>query len=84
MWWLGDIFWTVLVIIVATLLALMSLKKTSDIIFALVIIRAFVGSIIKRLAVDAIYAHTIIWTLGVCIVLIAAGIGQRFEQWKRN
>ena len=71
-------------IIVATLLALISLKKTYDIIFSLVIIRAFIGIIIKRLAVDPVYAHTIIWTLGICIVFITAGIGRRFEQWKKN
>ena len=71
-------------IIVATVLALISLKKTYDIVFALVIIWAFIGIIIKRLAVDPVYADTIIWTLDICIVIITAGIGRRFDQWKKN
>lgn len=69
-----DIFWTILVIIVATVLALRNLKKTYNIIFALVVIWAFIGIIIKRIAVDPIYASSIIWTLGICIVVITAGI----------
>lgn len=84
MFGLSDIFRTILVIIVATLIALRSLKKTYNIIFALVVIRAFIGIIIKRVAVDPIYASGIIWTLGICIAAITAGIGAKFEQWKKN
>ena len=79
-----DIFWTILVIIVATLLALLSLKKDANIMFALVIVWAFVGIIIKRVSVDLIYASSIIWTLGVCIAVITTGIGLKFEQWRKN
>lgn len=84
MFGLSDIFRTILVIIVATILALLSLKKTYNIIFALVIIWAFIGIIIKRIDVDPIYARSIIWILGICIALITAGIGARFEQWRKN
>ncbi len=79
-----DIFWTIIVIIVAALLALISLYKKYNIIFALVVIRAFIGIIIKRVNVDPVYASSIIWTLGVCIALISAGIGMKFEQRKKN
>ena len=79
-----DIFWTICVIIVATLLALLSLKKTYNIMFALVVVRAFVGIIIKRINVDPIYAKSIIWTLWICITIISAGIGMKFDQWKKN
>jgi len=58
-----DIFWTILVIVVAALLALISLYKKYNIIFALVVVRAFIGIIIKRIDVDPIYAKSIIWTL---------------------
>lgn len=58
-----DVFWTICVIIVATLLALLSLKKTYNIMFALVVVRAFIGIIIKRIDVDPVYAKNIIWTL---------------------
>jgi hypothetical protein len=73
-----------LVIIVATLLALIAIYKKYNIIFALVVIRAFIGIIIKRVAVDPIYAMSIIWTLGVCIAIISAGVGMKLEQWKNN
>ena len=71
---MSDIFWTIVVIIVAALLALIALYKKYNIIFALVVIRAFIGIIIKRVAIDPVYASSIIWTLGVCIALISAGI----------
>lgn len=88
MWWgargASDIFWTITVIIVAALLALLSLYKKYNVIFALVVIWAFIGIIIKRVAVDPVYASGIIWTLGVCIAVISAGIGLKFEQWRKN
>ena len=52
--------------------------------FALVVIRAFIGIIIKRLAVDPVYAKEIIWVLGICITIITAGIGARWNLWKKN
>jgi H+/gluconate symporter-like permease len=81
---MSDVFWTIVVIIVATLLALIALYKKYNIIFALVVIWAFVGIIIKRVNVDPVYASSIIWTLGVCIAIISAGIGMKCEQWRRN
>jgi H+/gluconate symporter-like permease len=60
---MSDVFLTITVIIVATLLALISLYKKFNIIFALVVLRAFVGIIIKRVSVDPVYASSIIWTL---------------------
>jgi H+/gluconate symporter-like permease len=71
---MSDVFWTLVVIVVAALLALMALRKKNNIIFALVVVRAFIGIIIKRVDVDPVYASSIIWTLGVCIAIIFAGI----------
>lgn len=82
--WMSDIFWTLVVIIVAALLALISLYKKYNIIFALVVVRAFVGIIIKRIDVDPIYAKSIIWTLGLCIAVISGMIGWRLEKWIKN
>jgi hypothetical membrane protein len=79
-----DVFLTSLVIIVATLLALIGLYKKNNIIFALVFIRAFIGIIIKRVAIDPIYASSIIRLLGACIALITATIGRRFEARRKN
>ncbi|MCF7835078.1 tryptophan-rich sensory protein [Candidatus Gracilibacteria bacterium] len=79
-----DIFWTIVVIIVAALLALISLYKKYNIIFALVVIWAFIGIIIKRIGVDPVYASSIIWTTGVCIAVIFGMIGWRLEKWIKN
>jgi len=46
---MNPIFWTMSVIVVATLLALIALWRTSNIVFALVVIWAFVGIIFKTL-----------------------------------
>ncbi len=82
--WMSDVFWTLVVIVVAALLALMALRKKNNIIFALVVVRAFIGIIIKRVDVDPVYASSIIWTLGVCIAIIFAGIWLKFEQRNKN
>ncbi len=79
-----DVFWTIGVIIVAALLAMVQLYKKNNIIFALVVVWAFLGIIIKRVQVDPIYAQGIIWTTGICIAIITAGIGRRYEAWKKN
>lgn len=81
---MNDIFRTILVIIVAALLALRKLKKQHNIIFALVVLRAFLGIIIKRVSIDPIYASSIIWTLGVCMVLISTGIGLQRNKRVKN
>jgi len=82
-----PVFWTILVMIVATLLWLLSLKKTYNIMYALVIIRAFIGIIIKRLWVTSdfpIVYTSIIRTAGICITVLAAGIWAKFKQRKNN
>lgn len=84
MWWMTDIFWTIVVIAVAALLALMSLWRKYDIAYALVVVRAFVGIILKRLAVDPVYAMPIFWTLGICIAVISGGIWWRLKEWIKN
>ena len=81
---MSDVFWTIAVIIVAALLALIALYKNADIIYSWVVIWAFVGIILKRLAVDPVYASSIIWVLGLCIAVISLWIGLRFEKWKKN
>lgn len=79
-----DIFWTITMISIVTLLTLRNLYKKHNIIFALVIIRAFIGIIIKRLAIDPIYAKSILRTLGIGIAIITAGIGAKWNMWRKN
>ena len=87
-WWsnfgMSDVFWTIIVIIVATLLALISLYKKYNIVFALVVVRAFIGIIIKRVSVDPIYAQSIIWVLWICIAVISLSIWLVFDKWRKN
>lgn len=78
-----PIFWTILLISIATLLALIALWKKSNIIFALVVVRAFIGIIIKTLWAEIVYSQ-IVRTLGICIAIITAGIGWRWEKRMKN
>jgi len=80
---ISPIFRTILVIVVATLLALLALYKKYNIVFALVVVRAFIGIIIKTLWAEVIYSQ-IIRTLGACIAMITAAIGWRREKRMKN
>jgi len=80
---LTPIFRTILVIIVAALLALIALRKKYNVIFALVVIRAFIGIIMKTLWAEVVYGQ-IVWTLGIAIAIISAVIGCRWEKRKNN
>lgn len=78
-----PIFRTILMIIIATLLTLITLYKKYNVIFALVVVRAFIGIIIKTLWAEIIYPQ-IVWTLGISIAVIAAAIGRKFEKRIEN
>lgn len=78
-----PIFRTILMIIIAAVLALIALYKKHNIIFALVVVRAFIGIIIKTLWAEIIYGQ-IIRTLWVCIAVITAGIGATRQKRLKN
>lgn len=78
-----PIFRTILMIIIAAVLALIALYKKYNIIFALVVVRAFIGIIIKTLWAEVIYGQ-IIRTLWVCIAVITAGIGATRQKRLKN
>lgn len=81
MFGMSDIFWTIIVIFVATLLWIIALYRDANIPYSLVILRAFFGIIMKRIDVDPVYASSIIWTLGICSVLLSWILGWRIEKW---
>lgn len=81
---MSDLFWTCLVIVVATVLALVSLWKKYDIVYASVILRAFLGILLKRISIDPVYAMPILWTLGISMFVISLGMGYKFAMWKKN
>ncbi|HKL44574.1 MAG TPA: tryptophan-rich sensory protein [Candidatus Absconditabacterales bacterium] len=80
---ISPVSWTIIVIIVAMILALLALYRKRDIVFALVVIRAFLGIILKRLGAEIVYTE-IIWITGVAIMIISTYIGYSLEYWKKN
>lgn len=78
-----PIFWTILMICIAAVLAVIALYKKYNVIFALVVVRAFIGIIIKTLWAEVVYSQ-IIRTLWTCIAVITAAIGWRREKWMKN
>ncbi len=83
MFGMTPIFRTILMIIIATLLALIALYKKYNVIFALVVVRAFIGIIIKTLWAEVVYTQ-IIRTLWTCITVITAGIGATRQKRLKN
>ncbi len=73
-WGLSEVFWTVLVILAGTAIALMNIIRRGDIPYSSVVIWAYLGIIIKRYSVDAQPVMAIIMTAGLGIVLILAGL----------
>jgi len=65
---LGEVLWTILVIIVAMIITLLVLYQKHDISYSLVILWALLGILIKR-----INSHeSIALTAGICMVIIAS------------
>lgn len=81
--WMSEVFWTIIVICVAALLAILSILKNYNIIFAMVVLRAFLWIILKRLWTETVYGE-IIWTLGILMLIISFFIWLRFNKWKKN
>ena len=73
-WGLSEEFWTVLVIMAGALIALINIIQRGDIAYSAVIIWAFLGIIIKRYSADSQPIMTIVFTAGLAIVLIMAGL----------
>ncbi len=84
MWWMTDIFWTIVVIVVAALLALWNLYKRHDIVFALVVVWAFIWIIIKRNTVDPTYSKPILLVLAMCVSVLITAIGLAFHNWRKK
>jgi hypothetical protein len=76
--------WTVVVLIVAALITLAVLFTRNDPFFALVILWAFVGILIKRLAVDSPPSRAIIITLAVSMGVIGVALLLRIPRWLRT
>jgi hypothetical protein len=75
--------WTVVVLIVAALITLAVLFTRNDLFYALVILWAFFGILIKRLAVDSPPSRAIIATLATTMAVIGVVLLLRIPRWLR-
>mgnify|MGYP006298594637 CR=1 FL=1 len=73
-WGLSEVFWTVLVIIAGTVIALINIIQRGDIPYSAVILWAYLGIIIKRYSVDGPPIMTIIYAAGLGMLLIVTGL----------
>lgn len=66
---LSEVTWTVVVIVVATLITLKMLQKHGDIFYSLVVIWAFVGILAKRLSADLTHYFIVVVLLAALAVI---------------
>jgi hypothetical protein len=78
---LSEAFWTVAMLAVATALTLAVLLTRSDIFYGLVVLWAFAGILIKRLAEPTPALQPIVLSLVIGMALIAAAAIARFTRW---
>jgi len=76
--------WTVVVLVVATLITIGVLFTRNDLFYALVILWAFLGILIKRQAVDSPPSRAIIVTLAVTMTVIGVVLLLRIPRWLRT
>ncbi len=77
----SEIFWTVAVLIVAICLTLAVLFTRNDVFYGLVVLWAFLGILLKRMAAVSPPSRAVVITLaaGMAVIGIAAAI--RFPRW---
>lgn len=66
---LSEVSWTVLVILVATLITLAVLRNRADVFYSLVVVWAFLGILAKRITADVVHVFLIIVVLAVTALL---------------
>ena len=76
--------WTVVVLIVAAMITLAVLLTRNDLFYALVILWAFLGILIKRLDVDSPPSRAIVITLAVTMAAIGVLLLLRIPRWLRT
>ncbi len=80
---LSEEFWTVAVLIVAAAITIVMLLRRNDLFYALVVLWAFAGIAIKRLAVEPEPRVALLSTLGAAAAVIVLLIVVRFRAWLR-
>ena len=79
---LGEVIWTVAVIIISTAIALMVYVTRRDLFYIGVVLWAFMGIIIKRLSVPTEPRWLIIFTIVICVIVIITVVFLRLKNKK--
>jgi hypothetical protein len=80
----SEELWTVVVLVVAAGITLAVLFSRNDLFYSLVILWAFLGILLKRLAVDSPPSRAIVITLAVSMAAIALVLLIRIPRWLRG
>ncbi len=80
---LSEVFWTILMIAVTTALALAVLSNRRDVFYALVVVWAFLGIILKQTVAGGEAAALLVPVLWVCIAVLLVGAALRLRGWLR-
>jgi len=73
-WGLSEVFWTIVVILAGTVIALINIFQRGDIAYSVVVLWAFLGIIIKRYSVSGSPIMAIVYVTGLAMVLIVTGL----------
>jgi len=73
-WGLSEIFWTILVILAGTIIALINIIQRGDIVYSVVILWAYLGIIIKRYSTGDPPLMAIVFSAGLGMVFMVAGL----------
>ncbi len=77
---LSEVFWTALVIIIATVITLLMLKRRGDVFYGIVVIWAFIGIFIRHIAIG-IPSSFLLLVLIAVIVFLIYNVVTRFREW---
>ena len=76
--------WTIVVLVVAAAITLAMLFTRNDLFYALVVLWAFLGILLKRLAVDSPPSKVIVVTLAIAMAAVGVGLLLRIPRWLRT
>ncbi|MEI7942406.1 MAG: tryptophan-rich sensory protein [Candidatus Riflemargulisbacteria bacterium] len=79
----SEVSWTIAIIVVVLLLTIVMLIKEKDIVFSLVVLWAYLGIVIKRLAVTPIY-YEIVMVTEVAMVIIVIFVVLMFFEFNKK
>ena len=77
---LSEVFWTALVIITATVITLLILKRSGDVFYGIVVIWAFIGIFIRHIAIG-IPSSFLLLVLIAVIAFLTYNVLPRFREW---